>query len=151
DPQGNVYFVESGYRLRRIGIDGKIESVASAPDRAGALAFTPDGRMVVSAYKGLMIGEPGSTLLPLGVPGGDWQIAVDPAGTIYSGPTRVTMRCNVAYVSGLGYLTGLATDNRGALYVAYSDAIWRVSPIPVSGTEDPSPSVFNTGVRNAAI
>jgi uncharacterized protein (TIGR03437 family) len=34
--------------------------------------------------------------------------------------------------------------------VAYSDAIWRVSPIPVSGTEDPSPSVFNTGVRNAA-
>jgi uncharacterized protein (TIGR03437 family) len=150
DSQGNIYFIEFGSRLRHISVDGKIESVASIPDGAGTVAFAPDGRMVVNSYKGLSIGQPGGTWLPLGVTR-DGPVAVDPAGTIYagSGPTRVTVRCNVALVSGnWGPATGLATDNRGALYIAGSDAIWRVFSPSVSGTENPSP--INSAVRNAA-
>ncbi len=97
-----------------------------------------------------MIGQPGGTWLPVGV-ASDGPVTVDPTGTIYtgSGPTRVTLRCNVAFVSGNWVrATGLATDNRGALYIAGSDSIWRVFSISVSGTENPSP--FNSAVRNAA-
>ena len=120
DAAGNIYIADSGnHRIRRIGIDGNISTVAGTSARG----FSGDGGPATQAQ----------LALPLGV-------AVDGAGNIYIADyvfgyiRRVDAAGVISTVADGGRPTDVALDAAGNLYIAARSRIRKVNTAGVIST-----------------
>jgi uncharacterized protein (TIGR03437 family) len=140
DAHGQVYFMDtitaSSYIIRRIRTDGIIESIQT-PLGLYYFALDTDGSLVLSTGGGVYRQIAGQFYL-VGLVSNDPYTAVDPAGILYSGTSRLTRNCHLDSVQGLQGL--VSADPYGNLFFAGLWSVYWVPPIPPPAADTPSPS-----------
>jgi len=147
DSRGNLYIADLGNgRVRRVGPDGRIETVASAPLISPRnLATDGAGNLFVSDFEGRQVYRlgPDGNLAPFVVADLRYPtaLAVDRSGALYIADSgnhliRKFDQGRLLPIVAAVTPTGLALDASGALYIADSSAgqILKIPPAGLSST-----------------
>ena len=179
DSAGNVYIADTGNnRLRVVGADGGIRSVAASFSAPSGLAFDGDGNLYVAESQGHRVtrmkpdgtmdrfagtGVSTASIAPIPAPPEELSnpagVAIDPFHTLYvadSGPVggklqRITRNCARSNPA-LSATGGVDTDAQGNVYFSdpRNNVIWKLpAAVPPQG-ESATPSFGYAAFVNAA-
>ena len=179
DSAGNIYIADTGNnRVRTVGADGNIHSLAPAFSAPAGLAFDSAGNLYVAesvAYRVTRM-KPDGTLeriagtgfntasaAPIPKPGNELAdavaLALDSFGSLYVADAsilagklqRITRNCALSNPT-LTTTSGVAADGQSNIY--YSDpvnnVVWQMAAAPPPAKETPTPSLAYQAFLNAA-
>jgi uncharacterized protein (TIGR03437 family) len=142
DGHGNMYIADLGNgRVRRVGPDGRIATVAAAPLISPRnLAIDSGGNLYISDFEGQQVYRLGADGNLVSIVSGlsyPTALAVDRSGALYIGDSgnhviRKFAGGTLTTVAVAATATGLAIDASGALYIADS-ASGQILKIPPAG------------------
>ena len=142
DGRGNVYIADLGNgRVRRVGPDGRIATVAAAPLISPRnLAIDSGGNLYISDFEGQQVYRLGADGNLVSIVSGlsyPTALAVDRSGALYIADSgnhvvRKFAGGTLTTVAVASMATGLAIDASGALYIADS-AAGQILKIPPAG------------------